>query len=193
MINFASVRAHTHTHTRTYAYQICQSLCYAHIYNHQRVVYRYILYIYIGSPTRFADFVLLCAKAVHDSSSIRSDTTALLSTTTALKPLTPCRGFISLALGVNGQFLFFFLPFILSVSAIRGENTRYIMHVSQKSMRQENAIRHRPWIRRGANALALLSLAWKHVENNRQAIEHSDNKRAGHVEPVHRGASSSGL
>lgn len=90
-----------------------------HVHHHQHRVY------IGGNATRFADFVLLCAKAVRNSSSIRSDTTALLSTTATFKPLTPCRGFISLTLGVNGQFFF------LSASTICAENKHYIMHVAK--------------------------------------------------------------
>lgn len=83
--------------------------------------------VYIGgNATRFADFVLLCAKAVRNSSSMRSDTTALLSTTATFKPLTPCRGFISFARQVNGQFFFLlFFPF----QRFAQKNTHYIMHV----------------------------------------------------------------
>lgn len=92
---FICERLILHLHAHAHAYQICESLRYAHIHHHQRRVY------IGGNATRFADFVLLCAKAVRNSSSIRSDITALLSTTT-FKPLTPCRGFISLTLGVIG-------------------------------------------------------------------------------------------
>lgn len=129
-----------------------------HVHHHQHRVY------IGGNATRFADFVLLCAKAVRNSSSIRSYTTALLSTTTTFKPLTPCRGFISLTLGVNGQFFFSF-----RFNDLRGKQALYYARRKNEQGKKMRFVIDLGFV--AAWTLSLLSFARKHVENNGETIE----------------------